>query len=154
MVYSIYPLYVFNGEKFLFMSHKSVDSVISENNFLQFVLHFWYTEPALVLALRGIDAFRRLGAVIPQAQPGKGKDPHIDYVMSQNAEESYGFARAFFTDKEIFSDPSARHLLMYLPQIRHHIQGFGSRYCNKTWLPKMHLQKPSIGSILLSFRWE
>jgi hypothetical protein len=91
---------------------------------------FISTEPALVLALRGIDAFRRLGAVIPPAQPGKGKDPHVDYIMSRNAEESYGFARAFFTDKEIFSDPSARHLLMYLPQIRHHIQGFGSRYRN------------------------
>lgn len=90
-------------------------------------IHTLVSEPALVLALRGIDAFRRLEAVVPLAQPGRGKDSHIDYIMSRNAEESYGFARAFFTDKEIFSDPTARHLLMFLPQVRHHIQGFGSR---------------------------
>lgn len=104
----------------------------SVNPFLDFCIFFSnlifiWTEPALVLALRGIDAFRRLEAVVPLAQPGRGKDSHIDYIMSRNAEESYGFARAFFTDKEIFSDPTARHLLMYLPQVRHHIQGFGSR---------------------------
>ena len=93
-----------------------------------FYIRYISSEPALVLALRGIDAFHRLEGVIPLAQPGKGKDSHVDYIMSRNAEESYGFARAFFTDKEIFSDPTARHMLMYLPQVRHHIQGFGSRY--------------------------
>lgn len=108
------------------VSGKSVKPFLDVHDFFFNLISIW-TEPALVLALRGIDAFRRLEAVVPLAQPGRGKDSHIDYIMSRNAEESYGFARAFFTDKEIFSDPTARHLLMFLPQVRHHIQGFGSR---------------------------
>ena len=70
------------------------------------------TEPALVLVLRGINAFKRLEQVVPRPD---SKGDHMDYIMSRTAEEAYAFTRAFFTDKELYGDPQSRPLLPYLP---------------------------------------
>ncbi|XP_076109890.1 dynein axonemal assembly factor 8-like isoform X2 [Mytilus galloprovincialis] len=75
-------------------------------------LHTLTTEPALVLVLRGINAFKRMEQVIPRPDPKSG---HMDYLMSRTAEEAYSFTRAFYTDKELYGDPHSRPLLPYLP---------------------------------------
>lgn len=69
-------------------------------------------EPALVLVLRGINAFKRIEQVIPRPDL---KSSHMDYLMSRTAEEAYSFTRAFFTDRELHGDPQCRPLLPYLP---------------------------------------
>ncbi|KAK3592482.1 hypothetical protein CHS0354_014980 [Potamilus streckersoni] len=86
-------------------------------------LHTLITEPALVLALRGVDAFAKLSSVV-QSCPTTGKvesSGHQDMLMSRTAEEAYTYIRLFFTERELFADPESRPLLPYLPQSRHHL---------------------------------
>ncbi|KAL3885198.1 hypothetical protein ACJMK2_025289 [Sinanodonta woodiana] len=83
-------------------------------------LHTLTTEPALVLALRGVNAFAKLSSVV-QSCPATGKvesPGHQDMLLSRTAEEAYTYIRLFFTERELFADPDARPLLPYLPQSR------------------------------------
>ncbi|OWF38942.1 uncharacterized protein LOC110465662 [Mizuhopecten yessoensis] len=85
-------------------------------------IHTLTDEPALVLVLRGINGFEKLKSVINNLSQTPQGD-HVDYLMSQTAEEAYSFARSFYTDRELFADPRSRSLLPYLPSVRHFPQG-------------------------------
>ncbi|RUS90016.1 hypothetical protein EGW08_002203, partial [Elysia chlorotica] len=91
------------------------------------------SEPAMVLALRGVDIFTRLRPIIEQQQQqqqqqngsslkrsGKSssqtKCPEV--VMSQSVGESDVFARLFFLPQELYPDPLTRTLLPFLPEAR------------------------------------
>ncbi|KAK3107616.1 hypothetical protein FSP39_018349 [Pinctada imbricata] len=93
-------------------------------------IHTLTTEPALVLALRSVDGFRKLQSIIPSIDTSK-KSGHIDYIMSSNAEEAYAFTRAFFTDRELFSDPKARTLSAYMPSDNVNVDPSGKQSSHK-----------------------
>ena len=78
-----------------------------------------FADPALVTVLRGINAFHRISALIPQRLvPGGEKAPQLDRIMSPSPELAYRQTTLFFRDKELFADNSARPLLQYLPPVR------------------------------------
>ncbi|KAK3752174.1 hypothetical protein RRG08_059735 [Elysia crispata] len=90
------------------------------------------SEPALVLALRGVDIFSRLRPIIEQQQqqqndkslkrPGKssgsGQNKCPEVLMSHSLSESDVYARLFFLPHELYPDPLARSLLPFLPEAR------------------------------------
>ncbi|XP_052805856.1 dynein axonemal assembly factor 8-like isoform X2 [Mya arenaria] len=83
-------------------------------------LHKLANEPVLVLAVRGVDAFRKLESVVPPRPsllaPGAKCD--MEMIHARTAEEAYTYIRQFFTEKELFSDPFARPMLPYIPHFR------------------------------------
>ena len=74
-------------------------------------------EPCLVLALRGVGAFTKLAAVVPERAPSRGQGSRSvpERITARTAEEAYTFLRQFFTERELYSDPLARPLLPYIP---------------------------------------
>ena len=87
------------------------------------ILLSYFTEPCLVLALRGVNAFRKLESIIPSQQDKKsGVKGHLDMIHSRSAEQAYSFMRLFFMERELFSDPLSRPLLPYIP---HHLHEAG-----------------------------
>ncbi|GFR78896.1 nucleoside diphosphate kinase [Elysia marginata] len=91
------------------------------------------SEPALVLALRGVDIFSRLRPIIEQQQQqqqheksqkrpvkssGSSQKQCPEVLMSHSASESDIFARLFFLPHELYPDPLARSLLPFLPEAR------------------------------------
>ncbi|KAJ8321417.1 hypothetical protein KUTeg_001030 [Tegillarca granosa] len=107
-------------------------------------IHTLTSEPALVLVLRSVGAFKKLESAIPK--PDK-KSNHMDFLMSKTAEEAYSFARSFFMDRELFCDPQSRPLLPYLPQSRY-LTGTPSNLSMSVMKPE--LLKESIFEIMQS----
>lgn len=107
-------------------------------------IHTLTSEPALVLVLRSVGAFKKLESAIPK--PDK-KSNHMDFLMSKTAEEAYSFARSFFMDRELFCDPQSRPLLPYLPQSRY-LTGTPSNLSMSVMKPE--LLKQSIFEIMQS----
>ena len=84
---------------------------------------FSVPEPAVVLVLRGINAFKRVDAII-SARPStvssqlSGTDRSclpLDRLLSPTAELAFRQATLFFQDKELMADEQARTLRGYLP---------------------------------------
>jgi len=76
---------------------------------LQFVL-----EPALIVALRGVDAFARLEAlVVPTCGPSSPRN--LEHIISPTPQLAFRLISIFFGDHELFADDDARPLLPYLP---------------------------------------
>ncbi|XP_060589717.1 dynein axonemal assembly factor 8-like [Ruditapes philippinarum] len=92
-------------------------------------LHTLATEPCLVLALRGVNAFAKLESVVqPRPSPTSGQQFNLDMIHARTAEEAYTYTRLFFTERELFSDPLARPMLPYIPMYHskhesHHFAG-------------------------------
>lgn len=77
------------------------------------------SEPAMVLVLRGLNAFKRLSSIVnPTPKHSITKEIKLDKIMSATPETAYRQARMFFTDRELFPDPHSRVLLPYLPPVR------------------------------------
>ncbi|XP_053408690.1 dynein axonemal assembly factor 8-like isoform X2 [Mercenaria mercenaria] len=92
-------------------------------------LHTLATEPCLVLALRGVNAFAKLESVVqPRPSPKSGQQFNLDMIHARTAEEAYTYIRLFFTERELFSDPLARPMLPYIPvyQTKHDMHHFAS----------------------------
>lgn len=74
--------------------------------------------PALVVVLRGFDAFRRLETVLQTSSQNSGKSPRsLEHVMSATPEVAFRLAALFFNDDELFADNEARPLLPDLPPV-------------------------------------
>ena len=102
----------YEKEQFLCNSHHE-DFTINK------IFIYLISEPCLVLALRGVNAFSKLESVIPSQQNRKpGVKGHLDMIHSRSAEQAYSFMRLFFMERELFSDPLSRPLLPYIP---HHL---------------------------------
>ncbi|GFO29901.1 nucleoside diphosphate kinase [Plakobranchus ocellatus] len=91
------------------------------------------SEPALALALRGVDIFSRLRLIIEQQQQqqqqdsclkktgkttGSSQNKRPEVLMSNTPSESDVYARLFFLPHELYPDPLARSLLPFLPEAR------------------------------------
>ncbi|KAK7106063.1 dynein axonemal assembly factor 8-like [Littorina saxatilis] len=96
---------------------------------VQFLAH----EPAVVFAIRGVNAFKKLEpfvclpvttptTTIPQNSTSarlRSRDaPHPTRLMSRSPKETYMFVRLFFSAHELFPDPDSRMLLPCLPESR------------------------------------
>ncbi|CAH1795909.1 unnamed protein product [Owenia fusiformis] len=81
-------------------------------------IHQLTSEPAVILAVRGINAFQRLENYI-LSKPGGLKGQSLDKLMSVTPELAYRQITMFFQSWELFSDPQARSLLPYLPPPRY-----------------------------------
>ena len=79
---------------------------------------FSLLEPCLVLALRGVNVFKKLESVVPPRPNSTkvGKSYHLDMLHARTAEEAYTFIRLFFMERELFADPLSRPMLPYIPQ--------------------------------------
>ena len=78
-------------------------------------------EPAVVLVLRGVNAFKRLDFLIrvqPASKSTPGPGPSLERILSATPELAYRQTMLFFQDKELFADDAARTLLKYLPPVR------------------------------------
>lgn len=102
------------------------------------ILHnvFHNTAPALVLALRGVNAFQKLehflslpeqttaAKQISESATLKSctlhKVQHPMKLMTKSADEAYTLLRLFFGSDEIFPNADCRCLLQYLPESRHY----------------------------------
>ena len=86
-------------------------------------LHIITSGPALVLALRGVDAFARLQWFVnSRSDSSKSKIPKdsisLDMLMSCTPEMACRQLSVIFFDRELFSDQSARRNLHLLPPPR------------------------------------
>lgn len=129
-------------------------------------LHTLTAGPALVLALRGVDAFARLQSFLQShSDLSKSKIPKdsisLDMLMSCTPELACRQLSVIFFDKELFSDQSARRILHLLPPPRRVINGGSSSGSSESLneagasrkqrnrragLSKLPL-KPSLGSV-------
>lgn len=80
----------------------------------------FFSEPCLVLALRGVNAFAKLETIVqPRPTPSASKTNFdLETIHARTAEEAYSYIRLFFTERELFSDPLARPMLPYIPQFQ------------------------------------
>ncbi|ESO90664.1 hypothetical protein LOTGIDRAFT_233665 [Lottia gigantea] len=79
-------------------------------------IHRLTSEPAFILALRGVNAFKQLESIVPPGVLNQPNKTPLHKLMSHTPEEAYNFARLFFTKHELFIDNSARPLLPYIPE--------------------------------------
>jgi len=71
--------------------------------------------PALVVVLRGLDAFRRLESALSPSQNCGRSQRSLEHIMSPTPEIAFRLCAIFFNDEELFPDNEARPLLQYLP---------------------------------------
>ncbi|XP_046582634.1 dynein axonemal assembly factor 8-like [Haliotis rubra] len=88
-------------------------------------IHTLTLEPVLVLAVRGVNAFKILTSLFPDRNATAGHSPRgqklsLDKMMSQTADEAYTYIRLFFSRHDLYPDPKCRPLLPYLPESRLH----------------------------------
>lgn len=89
--------------------------------------------PCLAFALRGVNAFSKLETIVsPCLSPSSKPDQYnLDIIYARTAEQAYTFIKQFFTEKELFFDPLARHMMPYMPLFQHqhecHVQKLGAR---------------------------
>ncbi|XP_071094592.1 dynein axonemal assembly factor 8-like [Haliotis cracherodii] len=86
-------------------------------------IHTLTLEPVLVLAVRGVNAFKHLSSLFPDRNATTGHSPRgqklsLDKMMSQTADEAYTYIRLFFSRHDLYPDPKCRPLLPYLPESR------------------------------------
>jgi len=77
-----------------------------------------FAGPALVVVVRGVDAFRHLESIFCPSQPPSDKSERsLERVMSPTPEVAFWLVTLFFGDDELFADDEARPLLLYLPPV-------------------------------------
>ncbi|XP_013420923.1 uncharacterized protein LOC106181165 isoform X1 [Lingula anatina] len=85
-------------------------------------IHTLTSEPAVVLLLRGINAFKRVSSIISsktqQTTATGGQQLSLEKLMSPTPEIAYRQMTLFFRDLELFPDPHARPLLHFMPPVR------------------------------------
>ncbi|XP_064651155.1 dynein axonemal assembly factor 8-like [Lineus longissimus] len=83
-------------------------------------IHTLTSEPALVLVVRGVNAFQRLSNIIATKTPPQSTNHTIplEKLMSPSPELAYDYTTKFFHDRELYPDPQMRPLLSYLPDIK------------------------------------
>lgn len=83
------------------------------------------TEPALVLLVRGIDAFKRLFNLIGTPKIRKFNEPFkpidLDKIVSPRPELAYTYANLFFSSDDLFEDNHSRPLISYIPAAMYRI---------------------------------
>ncbi|XP_050417554.1 dynein axonemal assembly factor 8 [Patella vulgata] len=82
-------------------------------------IHRLTSEPAFVLALRGVGAFIQLESMVPPGVLNQPNKTPLHKLMSHTAEEAYTFARLFFSKHELYIDNLSRPLLPYIPESLH-----------------------------------
>ena len=88
-------------------------------------IHTLASNPALVCVVRGINAFQnvreQLGIATtspPQSTVHGGSKLSLEVIVAPSAETAFRQATLFFRDQELFSDPSMRVNMPYLPPLR------------------------------------
>ncbi|XP_074653052.1 dynein axonemal assembly factor 8-like [Tubulanus polymorphus] len=83
-------------------------------------IHTLTSEPAMILVVRGENAFQRVENIIVPKSIYQVTDSNLplDKMMSATPELAYRYATMFFHERELWSDPSSRPLLPYLPPSR------------------------------------
>ena len=85
--------------------------------YLLFFLSCYLTEPAVILVLRGVNAFERMQSIIalkstPHTTHGI---PPLDRIMSPTPQLAHLQASIFFREHELFADDDVRKMLPFLP---------------------------------------
>ena len=78
------------------------------------------SEPAAVVLLRGVNAFRRTHSFVASLHTGQGDTMGLHHkdlccIISPTPDITYQQAMVFFHRRELYADPSTRWLLPYLP---------------------------------------
>ena len=73
--------------------------------------------PALVVVLRGLDAFRRLESALIPSQVSGRPQRSLEHILSPTPELAFRLTAIFFSDDELFADNEVRPLLPYLPPL-------------------------------------
>ncbi|XP_033096737.1 uncharacterized protein LOC117101002 isoform X3 [Anneissia japonica] len=84
-------------------------------------LKFLTANPVVICIMRGINAFQRVQTFLGihlSAQSASSNSQSLEKLLSPTAELAYRQTVIFFSDRELFSDPSVRMNLQYQPPLR------------------------------------
>ena len=90
-----------------------------------------FSAPALILLLRGVNAFDLVRHYLANISLDDVIH-HLDsrenyYIMSRDTKETYTLATIFFHNDNLFADNSMRHLYKYLPPPTNHINSVNKK---------------------------
>ncbi|XP_071958654.1 dynein axonemal assembly factor 8-like [Antedon mediterranea] len=79
------------------------------------------SNPVVINVMRGVDAFQRLRSILRinlNMPISRSQPPCLEKLISPTAELAYRQTVVFFSDRELFSDPTVRINLQYQPPLR------------------------------------